>query len=90
MSLLERVKNSLQRRTAFKEVFSSPSGERVLAELANYCGILKAAPAEHLERFEGQRDVYLHIAAILSMTPSDIRRIVEQQSAAEGDPFDDS
>jgi hypothetical protein len=84
------MKNSLQRRTAYKGLFSSPSGERVLEDLADFCGILKAAPYEHIERAEGRRDVYLHIVSILSMTPADIRRIVEQQTAREGDPYDDS
>ncbi len=89
MSLLDRVKNSLQKRTAYKDTFSSQAGERVLADRASFCGILKAAPYEHIERAEGRRDVYLHIASILSMTPSDIRRIVENQTAREGDPLDD-
>jgi hypothetical protein len=89
MKLLDRVKNSLQRRSAYKDAFTSPSGQRILADLADFCGILKAAPYEHIERAEGRRDVYLHIVAILDMTPSDIRRIVEQQAAIEGDPLND-
>lgn len=91
MSLLERVRDGLNRRNAFVQTFSGPSGDLVLRELAAYCGVLNAAPTdpEQIARFEGRRDVYLHLTALLSMTPADVRRIVENRTAQSGDPDDD-
>ena len=92
MSLLERVRIALNRRNAFVQTFSGPSGDLVLQELASYCGIMKAAPndPDQMSRFEGQRDVYLHITSLLRMTPQDVRRIVENKTAESGDPYDDN
>lgn len=85
ISIAERVKAMLTRRHDFTTTFSTPHGERVLQEIYSYGGLLNAAPKENLERFEGRRDMALHIAEILRMTPAEIRRIVQPSSSIEGD-----
>jgi hypothetical protein len=77
---------------AYRVVFGSPDGQIVLADLVNFCGVAESAfdpnPTVHA-RNEGKRDVWMHIAFLSSLLPSqvvefntrNIQRLMQQRDA---------
>lgn len=45
----------------FKELLESEGGRYFVWRLLSLCGVYRAAPFENIERFEGARDVGLHV-----------------------------
>ena len=65
-----------RRRGHYRSTFRTPSGKRVLTDLAGFCGLMSTAPenatALYLARQEGQRDVFVHIANQLHMREDEL------------------
>ncbi len=59
----------------YAAVFNSPEGERVLRDLAVYCGLLEPSSIHDAERthetalYNGRRDVLMRILTKLNRTP---------------------
>lgn len=71
---------------AYRDTFSTPPGERVLKDLAIYCGALAMPepPAagqmiDPIARAEanGRRMVFLHIAQVRGLTFDEVQRLME-------------
>lgn len=64
------------RRSAYRTVFNSPEGRRVLSDLAAFCGAGRpvAVPGDATQTYynDGMRRVYLRIKAILDMTDEEM------------------
>jgi len=77
----------VRRRKDFKETFASPQGQRVLAELADFCGLLKTSVIEGAPELtavnEGKRMVFLHIAHILSQDDAQVMGLARHIEATE-------
>jgi hypothetical protein len=79
--MLDKYKKYLfSRRLAYKRVFNTPDGERVLADLYKYCGISKPSyregKSDATARNEGMRAVALHIKGILRQSENDIDDVI--------------
>ena len=70
-----------RRRSDYVDTFSSPQGERVLADLHEFCGASKSSfgrnPYETAHN-EGMRRVWLRIEAFLRMDDERILRILKK------------
>ncbi len=69
-----------RRRADYVDTFSSPVGERVLADLHEFCGAGKqsyVADPYQTAYNEGMRRVYLRIQGFLRMTDEQITRVIQ-------------
>jgi len=77
----------VRRRKDFKETFASPQGQRVLSELADFCGLLKTSVVEGSPELlpvnEGKRLVFLHIAHILGQDDGQVMSLARHIEANE-------
>jgi hypothetical protein len=71
---------------AYRDAFANPPGERVLADLAVFCGALKlgveVVPGQPVDQArlllaEGRRQVFLHIAEMRGLTFDEVQRLME-------------
>lgn len=72
------------RRMNYVQTFSNPVGERVLADLAEFCRARETTFHEN-ERahalLEGRREVWLRINKYLNLTDTEIQAIIEKKGA---------
>lgn len=77
------------RRAAYRAVFGTPDGERVLADLAQTTRftetpLVPGAPDETAVAI-GQHDVVRHILRMIAMTDAELMRIVGEQTEKDED-----
>lgn len=74
--LWERVKTAIGvRRVTYRQVFRTPNGERVLADLAKFCRANRTTmhPDSRAHALaEGRREVWLHIQQQLQLTEDEL------------------
>jgi hypothetical protein len=74
--LLDAIKRAIAgRRVAYRQVFRSPNGERVLADLARFCraNVTTMHPDARAHALaEGRREVWLHIQEQLQLTEDEL------------------
>lgn len=77
MNILNKFNSKQQ---VYKEVFNNPAGEKVLADLAVFCGAISPTYREgdsHDTAYrEGMRRVYLRIFNYLHKNPADIAKMI--------------
>jgi hypothetical protein len=88
LSPMTRILPAHRRRAAdYRAVFSGPAGERVLADLFDFCGVARECShldAEGLNRQEGMRRVALRVASFLNLKDEEIvRRAMSASPFAE-------
>lgn len=75
------------RRGDYLTTFLNPVGERVLADLAEFCRARESTFHEN-ERahalLEGRREVWLRINKYLNLTDAEILRMIETKKGADG------
>ena len=74
--LLDKIKTAIGgRRVAYRQVFRTPNGERVLTDLAKFCranDTTMHADARAHAMLEGRREVWLHIQQHLQLTEDEL------------------
>lgn len=72
---------------AFKNVFGTPEGKKVLATLSNFCGLMRTSYATNdpmaIARNEGRREVILEIISILRMKNEDVQALIDAEFEIE-------
>ncbi len=77
----EWVRAQLQKAALYHTTFSSPSGRRVLIDLAKECGAARTTydkDAREQARLEGRRQVWLHISKMLKLTEADLHQLITE------------
>lgn len=68
---------------AFKAVFGSQDGKKVLEVLSNFCGLMRTSYATNdpmaIARNEGRREVILEIISILRMKQEDVQALIDAE-----------
>jgi hypothetical protein len=79
MNPIERVRNFLgQRKRAYQLAFSSPAGQAVLVDLANFCRANETCFHEDARlhaALEGRREVWLRIQQHLGLSEEDLLKL---------------
>lgn len=74
------------RKTDYQHVFSSPAGERVLADLAVFCRAAETCgvPGDHDRTFIliGRNEVWQRIQQHLGLTPVQLQRLYDAKATA--------
>jgi hypothetical protein len=90
------IKSLKSKSRSYKAVFNSPDGERVLADLLNFCGQYKCShnpgDANSTAFNEGKRRVSLRILKFIDMEEKEIQKILKATESPEStninqDPF---
>lgn len=72
----------LRRQSAYKRVFSSPEGRKVLADLRRFCrATVPTADVNNVQAtylLEGRREVWCRIQAHLQLTDEDVYNLIEE------------
>ena len=68
---------------AFKSVFGTPEGKKVLENLSHFCGLMRTSYANNdpmaIARNEGRREVILEIISILRMKQQDVQALIDAE-----------
>lgn len=72
----------LIRRRAYRAVFDTPEGKKVLADLRRFCRATQpTADINNVQAtylLEGRREVWLRIATHLNLTEEDVYNLIEE------------
>lgn len=81
--MIEWLQRLIQRRQpAYKQLFNSPVGAIVLADLAEFCRAHKTTFHQNSrisDVLEGRREVWLRIQDHLKMSPDELYKVLEQE-----------
>ena len=88
-SIKAQMQRILRRRSHYRAVFRTPSGERVLADLKRFCradssSVMVSPQSGMIDTHamavnEGRREVWLRIATHLHLNDADLLRLQEQR-----------
>ena len=87
----EKKKHALRaflytRQFAYKQIFASPYGERVLADLAQFCRAHESTfhpDARMAAMLDGRREVYLRIQQHLKLSPDQLYELSVSQAESD-------
>lgn len=74
------------RQFAYKRVFDNPNGEKVLADLANFCRAADSTFHENdrvAANLDGRREVFLRIQKHLQLSPDELFEIMTGQAESD-------
>ncbi len=82
-----------RRWRCYRQVFGSGSGRIVLTDLAGFCGVMTTPPLTAtpyaVGRADGAREVFLHIAEQLTLTPDGVAALARDYGRDPDDTLND-
>jgi len=77
-----RIQKRLKKIKAYQDLFNSPTGAAVLADMMRVHGVLSAHPADpqSMAIKEGERAVVLRIMTFLQINPTELRERISDET----------